>query len=149
MTDISENLEKPVPEKSVNAGLVARVERAAHLYYLTGATEAMIAKEMGVKPTAVRDWKKRPEWSAAIRYLRENQRQEATDRLNLLAGTAATAIMESLTCANPSVKLKTAQWLLERQNLGNEITLPSFDMDFDVMEGDKKVLEYLQSIGKF
>ena len=57
--------------------------------------------------------------------------------------------MESLNSPNPSVKLKAAQWLLERQNLGSEITLPSFDLDFDVTEGDEKVLEYLQSIGKF
>ena len=144
----SENVEKPCSPKLINEALVARVERAAYLYYLTGATEAVIAKEMGVQPTTVRDWKKRPEWSAAIRFLRKSQRNESTDRLSLLVGKASKALDECLSGPNPSVKFKAATWLLERQNLGREITLPSFEMNFDVTEGDEKLFEYLNGLGK-
>jgi len=99
--------------------LVARIERAAHLVYLDGATEAQISQALGIKSVTVRDWKKRPEWSDAVARLREHQQTLVFDRLALLTEKAANAIEESLESPNPTVRLKAAQWVLDR---GLEVT---------------------------
>jgi transposase len=95
--------------------LVARIERAVYMVYLDGATEAQISKALGTKSETVRDWKKRPEWDAAVARLQEHQQTLVLDRLALLTEKAADAIEESLESANPTVKLKAAQWLLDRR----------------------------------
>jgi transposase len=99
--------------------LVARIERAVYMAYLDCATEAQISKALGIKSETVQDWKKRPEWDAAVARLREHQQTLVLDRLALLTEKATDAIEESLESANPTVKLKAAQWLLDR---GLEVT---------------------------
>ncbi len=61
----------------------ARIERAAHMVYLEGATEAQISTALGIKPVTVRDWKNRSEWSDAVAALREYQQKLVLDRLSL------------------------------------------------------------------
>jgi hypothetical protein len=94
--------------------LAARIEQAAYMAYLDGASEVEIGIVLGIKPVTVRDWKKRPEWSDAVVRLRDHQHGLVLDRLALLSNKATDAIEESLGCKNPSVRLKAAQWVLER-----------------------------------
>jgi hypothetical protein len=89
------------------------------MVYMEGATEAKISKALGIQSVTVRDWKKRPEWDAAISELREHQRNLVLDRLSFLTGKAVTAIEESLDSPNGTVKLKAAEWVLERGPLLN------------------------------
>ena len=84
------------------------------MVYIEGATEAKISKALGIKGVTLRDWKKRPEWDAAISELREHQRKLVLDRLSFLTVKAVTAIEESLDSPNDTVKLKAAEWVLER-----------------------------------
>ena len=110
-----------------NETLAARVERAAHMAYLQGATEVDIAKAVGIKPVTLRDWKKRSEWAAAVRELRRHQKQLALDRLAVITTKAVTAIEECLRSENDFVKLKAAEWVLERgvrlgDDFGNTVT---------------------------
>ena len=81
---------------------------------MEGATEAQISEALGIKGVTLRDWKKRPEWDAAISELREHQRNLVLDRLTFLTEKAVTAIEESLDSTNDAVKLKAAEWVLER-----------------------------------
>ena len=111
-----------------NETLAARVERAAHMAYLQGATEVDISKALGIKPVTLRDWKKRSEWAAAICELRAQQRHFAFDRLATMTTRAVGAIEECLKSDNDAVKLKTAVWVLERGVwLGNEAGIPLTD----------------------
>ena len=103
-----------VPAKTTSKTLVARIERAAHMVYLDGATEAQISEALGIQSVTVRDWKKRPEWSDAVARLREHQQMLVLDRLALLTEKAADAIEESLESSNDTVRLKAAQWVLDR-----------------------------------
>ena len=108
-----------VPVKANSNSLVARIERAAQMVYMEGATEAQISEALGIKGVTLRDWKKRPEWDAAISELREHQRKLVLDRLSFLTEKAVTAIEESLDSPNDAVKLKAAEWVLERGPLLN------------------------------
>ena len=111
-----------------NETLAARVERAAHMAYLQGATEIEIAKAVGIKPVTLRDWKKRSEWAAAICELRAQQRHFAFDRLATMTSRAVGAIEECLKSDNDAVKLKAAVWVLERGVcLGKEADIPLTD----------------------
>lgn len=103
-----------VPAITNSKSLVARIERAASMVYMEGATEAQISEALGIKGVTLRDWKKRPEWDAAISELREHQRNLVLDRLTFLTEKAVTAIEESLDSTNDAVKLKAAEWVLER-----------------------------------
>ena len=103
-----------VPAKTSSKDLVARIERAAHMVYLEGANEAQIAEALGIQPVTVRDWKRRPEWSTAVAELREHQRILVLDRLAFLTVRAADAIAACLDSDNDAVKLKAAQWVLDR-----------------------------------
>ena len=103
-----------VPAKTSSKDLVARIERAAYMVYLDGANEAQIAAALGIQPVTVRDWKKRPEWSAAVAELREHQQTIVLDRLAFLTARAADAVEACLDSDNDAVKLKAAQWVLER-----------------------------------
>ncbi len=103
-----------VPAITTPKALVGRIERAAHMVYLGGANETQIGKALGIKSVTVREWMKRPEWSDAVARLREHQETLVLDRLALLTKKAADAIEESLESSNPTVKLKTAQWVLDR-----------------------------------
>ncbi len=103
-----------VPAKTSAKDLVARVERAAYMVYLDGASEAQVAEALGIQPVTVRDWKRRPEWSAAVAELREHQRALVLDRLAFLTARAADAVEACLDSDNDAVKLKAAQWVLER-----------------------------------
>ena len=103
-----------VPAITNSKSLVARIERAAHMVYMEGATEAQISEALGIKGVTLRDWKKRPEWDAAISELREHQRKLVLDRLTFLTEKAVTAIEDSLDSPNDAVKLKAAEWVLER-----------------------------------
>ena len=108
-----------VPAKANSESLVARIERAAQMVYMAGATEAKISKALGIEGVTLRDWKKRSKWDTAISELREHQRKLVLDRLSFLTGKAVTAIEESLDSSNDSVKLKAAEWVLERGPLLN------------------------------
>ncbi len=44
--------------------LAGRIERAAHMVYLDGAKEAEVCTALKIKKGTLRDWRKRPEWSA-------------------------------------------------------------------------------------
>ena len=103
-----------VPAKASSESLVARIERAAQMVYMEGATEAQIGEALGIKGVTLRDWKRRPEWDAAIAELRDHQRTLVLDRLSFLTERAVTAIEESLDSPNDAVKLKAAEWVLER-----------------------------------
>ena len=92
----------------------ARIERAAHLSYIEGATEAEIADAVGIKPVTVRDWKKRPEWIAAIAELRAIQFENASQRLVMLTAKAVSAVEQTLVCDNDALRFRAAVWLLER-----------------------------------
>ncbi len=102
-----------LPAKTSSKDLAARIERAAHMVYLDGANEAQIAKALGIQPVTVRDWKRRPEWSAAVAELREHQRTMVLDRLAFLTVKAADAVAACLDSSNDAVRLKAAQWVLE------------------------------------
>jgi hypothetical protein len=104
--------------KPVEPTLAARIERAAHMVYLHGAKEDEVANALGIKGVTLRDWKLRPEWSAAIATLRETQLRIASDRLLMLTEKAVQAVEESLGSDNPTVRLKAATWVLERADLG-------------------------------
>ena len=75
--------------------LAARIERAAMMAYVHGAKDANIAKALGIKRVTLRDWRKRPEWEAAVTRLREEQAKLVSDRLALMTDKAATAINQS------------------------------------------------------
>jgi transposase-like protein len=104
-------------KKTTNGTLAARIERAAQMVYLQGAKECEVAAALGIKPVTLRDWKRRPEWRRAIAALREAQNGIALDRLSLLTDKAVTALDHSLESENPTVRLKAATWVLERQAL--------------------------------
>jgi len=112
-----------------NTTLAARIERAAHLVYTEGATEAEIADAVGIKPVTVRDWKKRPEWEAAIADLRAIQFEHASQRLASLTEKAVSAIDETLACDNLPLRFKAATWLLERADhlIARRPAAPSID----------------------
>lgn len=103
-----------VPATTNSVSLVARIERAAQLVYMDGATEAQVGKALGIKGVTLRDWKKRPEWDIAISELREQQKKLVLDRLSFLTEKALTAVEESLDSKNETIKLKAAEWILER-----------------------------------
>ncbi len=44
--------------------LAGRIERAAHMVYLDGAKEPEVCAALKIKKGTLRDWRKRPEWSA-------------------------------------------------------------------------------------
>ena len=100
--------------KRQNPTRAARIERAAHLAYIDGATETEIAKASGIKEVTVRDWKKTPEWDAGIERLRSQQLEYAEQRLAMLTAKATSAIEEILDCDDLHLKLKVSTWLLER-----------------------------------
>ena len=97
-----------------NTTLTARIERAAHLVYTEGATEAEVADAVGIKPVTVRDWKKRPEWEAAIAEFRAIQFECASQRLVMLITKAISAVEKTLVCDNDALRFRAAVWLLER-----------------------------------
>lgn len=100
--------------KAKTKTLAARVERAASLAYLDGATEGQVAEAMNISIVTIRDWKRRSEWDDAIANLREHQQKLVLDRLAFLTERAADAIEECLKSDNDAVKLKAAIWVLER-----------------------------------
>ena len=100
--------------KAKTTTLAARIERAAQMAYAEGAGEAIISKALGVKAVTVRDWKKRPEWDAAVERLRRSQEVYVLDRLSHLTVKATKTIEECLGSDNDAVRLKAAQWVLER-----------------------------------
>jgi transposase len=100
--------------KAKSETLAARVERAAQMVYLDGATEVQISKSFKISQVTVRDWKRRSEWGDAIVKLREHQQKVVLDRLALLTERAADAVEECLNSENDAVKLKAATWVLER-----------------------------------
>ena len=106
------------PTRPAECALAARIERAAHMVYLNGAKEGEVADALGIRPVTLRDWKRRPEWPAAIGALREAQMRVAADRLAMLTERAVEAVSESLDSDNPTVRLKAATWVLERADLG-------------------------------
>ena len=103
------------------------------MVYLEGATEAQISAALGIKPVTVRDWKKRSEWSDAVAALREYQQNLVLDRLSLLSSKAADAIEDSLDSDNEAIRLKAAQWVLERGH--------PFESEFDRVRGSGAVGE--------
>ncbi|HUU66731.1 MAG TPA: hypothetical protein VMW57_05535 [Methyloceanibacter sp.] len=103
-----------IVKKAKTTTLAARVERAAQMAYVEGAGEAAISKALGVKAVTVRDWKKRPEWDAAVERLRRSQEAYVLDRLANLTVKATQAVEECLDSENDAVRLKAAQWVLER-----------------------------------
>ena len=111
--------------KPAGETLAARVERTAQMTYLTGAGEVEVAGELGIKPTTLRDWKRRPEWGRAVAALREAQNQLVADRLALMTEQAVGALEQSLASPNPTVRLKAAVWVLERAELGVVAEVPS------------------------
>ncbi len=111
--------------KPTNGTLAARVERAAQMVYLTGAREVEVAEALGIKPTTLRDWKRRPEWGRAVAALKEAQDRLAADRLALMTEKAVSALEQSLASANPTVRLKAAIWVLERSDMGAGAEAPS------------------------
>jgi putative ATPase subunit gpP of terminase len=109
--------------KSGSESLVARIERAAHMVYLEGATEATISKALGIKGVTLRDWKRRPEWAETIQKLRERQEELVVGRLTGLCGQAVATIGDCLGSENDAVRLKAAQWILERGwSLGDDVS---------------------------
>lgn len=112
-----------------NTTLAARIERAAHLAYIEGATEAEVADAVGIKPVTVRDWKKRPEWDAAVADLRAIQFEYASQRLAMLMAKAVSAIEEVLACDNLPLRFRAATWLLERADhlMARHPAAPSID----------------------
>ncbi len=103
-----------IVKKAKTSTLAARIERAAQMAYAEGAGEATISKALGVKAVTVRDWKKRPEWDAAIERLRRSQEAYVLDRLSHLTVKATRAVEACLGSDNDAVRLKAAQWVLER-----------------------------------
>ena len=113
-----------IATKAKTSTLAARIERAAQMAYMDGAGEADISQALGVKVVTVRDWKKRPEWEAAIERLRRSQEAYVLDRLSHLTVKAAKTIDECMGSDNDSVRLKAAQWVLERDARVARKTLP-------------------------
>ena len=103
-----------IVKKAKTNTLAARIERAAQMAYAEGAGEAAISKALGVKAVTVRDWKKRPEWDAAVERLRRSQEAYVLDRLSNMTVKATEAVEECLGSDNDAVRLKAAQWVLER-----------------------------------
>ena len=103
--------DEPEPTKGGET-LAARIEWAATMSYLEGATLEVVGNELGVSPLTVRDWKQRPEWAAAIRALRDTQRQLAHERLSALTTKALEVIEHSLD--SPKDRLRAAIWIMER-----------------------------------
>ena len=108
-----------IVKKAKSSTLAARIERAAQMAYVEGAGEAAISKALGVKAVTVRDWKKRPEWDASVERLRRSQEAYVLDRLSNMTVKATEAVEECLDSENDAVRLKAAQWVLER---GNQLT---------------------------
>ena len=100
--------------KQPNDGLSARIERAAHLYYLNGATETEIAAAVGIRPVTVRDWKRTPDWRTAIGSLRAEQRAIASNQMTILTTDAVKAFRDCLGSDHEPTKLRAATWILER-----------------------------------
>ena len=106
--------------------LAARIERAVSMVYFDGAKEAQIAEALGIRSVSIRDWKRRPEWAAAVAELRAHQRKLAFDRLEVLTPRAASAIDECLASDNETIKFKAATWVLGRaKELIGEDSAPS------------------------
>ncbi len=103
-----------VAVKAKQEALSARVERAAMMVYLEGASEQQVAKAMNISHVTVRDWKRRSEWDDAILKLREHQQKLVLERLAMMTQRAADAVEECLNSTNDTVKLKAATWVLER-----------------------------------
>jgi hypothetical protein len=118
--------------KTKSETLAARVERAAMMVYLEGATEVQISKTFKISCVTVRDWKRRSEWDDAIGKLREHQHKLVLDRLALMTARAASAVEECLGSDNDGVKLKAATWVLERSESFHVESSCSSDVGGDI-----------------
>ena len=100
-------------------GLTPKQEAAVAALLAVGVDEA--ARRVGVSPVTIWRWQQDPVFREHYRTVRRQALEQATGRLQRLAGDAVEALERNLTCGVPSAEIRAAQAILEQAAKGVEL----------------------------
>lgn len=87
---------------------------------VAGHRSCDVAKELGIAPQTISEWKKNPEYLAALNSAKQECLDVALDKLRSVAGEAATGLIElSRSAENEEVRRKATMDLFELLGIKN------------------------------
>jgi hypothetical protein len=108
-----ENTEKPEKSAAKSPELKARIKLAATVKFIGNLTDAELAKEIGVSVYTIADWKRRPEWSEAVKAIADKQMGETYSEMLAMASYAREVIQDLMRKDTPpALRLQAAQAVL-------------------------------------
>lgn len=106
-----ENAEKPEKSAAKSAELKARIKLAATVKFIGNLTDAEVATHFDVSVYTIADWKRRPEWSEAVKAIADKQMGETYSEMLAMASYARVQdLMRKDT--PPALRLQAAQAVL-------------------------------------
>lgn len=106
-----ENPEKPKYSNSTD--LVERIRNAATTKFAKNLTDAELADRFEVSIHTIADWKRRPEWKAAVLTASGNQLGETFNEIRAAAPAAREVLFDQLRNGPPGVRLRIAQMICD------------------------------------
>ena len=108
-----ENAEKPEKPTAKSPELKARIKHAATLKFLINPTDAELAKQLNVSVYTIADWKRRPEWSEAVKAIATKQANQIYTEMLAMAPYAREVFQDLMRSdAPPTLRLQAAQVVL-------------------------------------
>lgn len=112
MNKIEQNLTS-LPKVNPLTGLTAIQEQCASLL-ASGERVTDVADNLNVSRTTIYQWSDLMTFQCYINQLRDEVQRQTNQTIFALAGEALSAIRQTLTSENESLRLKVALWLVER-----------------------------------
>lgn len=145
----------PIEESNDNDEDYERLERPGILHqvaalYVQGFTYTQIAKEMGVKPTAVRNITKRDSFKRIVDELGEEVIMACKSFLKTGAVTATGVLLDSMTSNDDKIRLQAANSVLDRVGLksANNIEIKTQINALSVLTDDEIMAEIISGYQK-
>jgi hypothetical protein len=108
-----ENTEKHEKPAAKSPDLKARIKLAATMKFLVNPTDAELAKHFNVSVYTITDWKRRPEWSEAVKEIAAKQSNDIYSEMLAMAPYAREVFQDLMRSdAPPTLRLQAAQVVL-------------------------------------
>ena len=108
-----ENTEKPEKSAAKSPELKARIKLAATLKFIGNLTDAEVATHFDVSVYTIADWKRRPEWSEAVKAIADKQMGETYNEMLAMAPYARQVIQDLMReDTSPTLRFQAAQAII-------------------------------------
>lgn len=106
-----ENPKKYKSAKAIDLG--ERIRNAAAVKFTSNVTDAQLAQEFNVSVHTISDWKKRPEWSAAVLQASGDQMAKTFNEMRAMAPAARETLFELMRTGPAPVRARIAETICE------------------------------------